>query len=172
MEPGEDERVRVEELLGRLDLAREENDWDFSGFVLRMGFESAAKFRRACLVVTGRTMRQLERIFAREIVEYYLAAEDRELRRIARREDEFGARAREIYWGREDVPCEPFSDRWAVNLYVRSGKDVKWGGSAAHIAAIRIWTSGTLLEHRIASTSAQTVVEIARGARPRLCLRP
>ena len=112
---GEEERLRVNELLGMLELHRDENDWRIEAFAMRLGFESAQKFRRACLNVMGRTLEQLERILAHEIVAYYLAAEDRELRTLAMRADELGFRAREIYGDSEEVPREPFLDRWSAH---------------------------------------------------------
>jgi len=112
---GEEERLRVNELLGMLELHRDENDWRIEAFAMRLGFESAQKFRRACLNVMGRTLEQLERILAHEIVTYYLAAEDRELRTLAMRDDVLGFRAREIYGDSEDLPREPFLDRWSAH---------------------------------------------------------
>ena len=114
LEDGADERLRVSELLGKLDALREENDFRIAAFALRLGFDSSAAFRKACLNVTGRTLEQLERVLAHEIVAYYLAAEDRELREIAGRDDEFGFRAREIYGCGEESPCAPFLDRWSA----------------------------------------------------------
>ncbi len=115
LEHGEDEALRVRELLGMLDRIREENDFDGDAFAVMLGFESGRRLRRACLNVMGRTLKQIERILAREVVEFYLAAEDRELREICFREDEFGFRAREIYCGdAERVPEAPFGDRWSA----------------------------------------------------------
>jgi AraC-like DNA-binding protein len=115
LEEFEEEQLRVEELLGMLDRVREENDFRMEAFATLLGFESVGNFRKACLMVMGRTLEQLERILAREIVAFYLAAEERELRSIALREDEFGVRAREIYCGDgEKIPREPFCDRWSV----------------------------------------------------------
>ena len=113
-EEWEEQGLRVSELLGALDLLREENDWRIQAFAVRLGFETAAKFRAGCLMVMGRTLEQLERVLAHEVVHYYLAAEDLALRKLARREDELGIRAREIYWGCETVPDEPFLDRWSA----------------------------------------------------------
>ena len=115
-EAWEEEEARVSELLGMLDRVREENEFSIEAFAVRLGFESAARFRRGCLNVMGRTLEQLERILAREIVLYYLAAEDLELREICRRDDVLGFRGREVYWGSEEVPAEPFLDRWSANL--------------------------------------------------------
>jgi len=118
-ESWEEEGLRVSELLGALDSLREENDWRIQAFAVRLGFESAGKFRAACLTVMGRTLEQLERVLAHEIVHYYLAAEDLALRKLAGREDEMGIRAREVYWGSEDVPTEPFLDRWSAAEFAK-----------------------------------------------------
>ena len=115
LEDWEEEGLRVSELLGSLDAVREENDFRLASFVTLLGFESAAKFRAACLTVMGRTLEQLERLLAHEIVHYYLAAEDRALRKLAGRDDDIGFCAREVYWGCENVPEEPFLDRWSAN---------------------------------------------------------
>ena len=111
----EEEGLRVSELLGALDSLREENDFRLGAFVTLLGFETVGKFRAACLTVMGRTLEQLERVLAHEIVNYYLAAEDLALRKLAGHEDEMGIRAREVYWGCENVPNEPFLDRWSAN---------------------------------------------------------
>jgi len=118
-EAWEEEGIRVSELLGSLDLLREENDFRLGAFVTLLGFETAGKFRAACVNVMGRTMEQLERILAGEIVRYYLAAEDLALRGLAMREDAMGIRAREVYWGSEDVPTEPFLDRWSAAEFAK-----------------------------------------------------
>lgn len=113
-EEWEEQSLRVSELLGSLDSLREENDFRVAAFAVRLGFDTAAKFRAACLMVMGRTLEQLERVLAHEIVHYYLAAEDLALRKLAGREDELGVRAREVYWGSEEIPIEPFLDRWSA----------------------------------------------------------
>ena len=118
-EAWEEQALRVSELLGALDSLREENDFSIAAFAVRLGFESAGKFRAACLTVMGRTPEQLERVLAHEIVHYYLAAEELALRKLAGREDEMGIRAREVYWGSEDVPTEPFLDRWSAAEFAK-----------------------------------------------------
>ena len=115
LEDWEEERLRVSELLGSLDALREENDFRIAAFAMRLGFETVSKFRAACLNVTGRTLEQLERVLANEIVHYYLAAEDLALRKLSRRDDVLGFQAREIYWGCEKIPDEPFLDRWSAH---------------------------------------------------------
>jgi hypothetical protein len=115
LEGGEDQRRRVEELLGMMDRVREENDFSLDAFAASLGFESVRNFRRACLNVMGRTLAQLERILAKEVVNYYLAAEERVLREICLRDDQHGMRAREIYCGdAETFPTEPFCDLWSA----------------------------------------------------------
>ena len=115
LQEGEEEFVRVRELLGKLDEVRAENDFSLEAFAAGLGFGSTKSFRRACLNVMGRTLEQLERVLAKEVVDYYLAAEDRVMREICLRDDAFGMRAREIYCGdAEKSPTEPFCDRWST----------------------------------------------------------
>jgi hypothetical protein len=115
LQDGEEEFIRVRELLGKLDEVRGENDFSLEAFAVSLGFGSVKSFRRACLNVMGRTLEQLERVLAKEVVDYYLAAEDRVMREICLREDQFGMRALEIYCGdAEKVPDEPFCDRWST----------------------------------------------------------
>ena len=124
-EEWEEQSLRVSELLGALDSLREENDWRIQAFAVRLGFETVGKFRAACLMVMGRTLEQLERVLAHEVVHYYLAAEDLALRKLAGREDELGVRAREVYWGAEEIPIEPFLDRWSAFEAAKPGWLVK-----------------------------------------------
>jgi hypothetical protein len=65
--------------------------------------------------VFGRTLAQIERALATEVVQFYLCAEDRELRAIAcsDRLSVEVARARELYHGDEAKPEAPFVDEWA-----------------------------------------------------------
>jgi len=125
--PGDEERIRIRELLGALDSLREENDFLIDNLALQLGFDSAARFRKACWTVMGRSLEQLEKLLAHEIVDFYLAAEDRELRELARR-NPAGAEspghyiyaAREIYCGdAETVPEAPFLDRWSAMEFGR-----------------------------------------------------
>jgi hypothetical protein len=131
--PGDEERIRVSELLGKLDALRDECDWYGENLAIQLGFENLGALKRACLNVMGRTLAQLERILAREIVEYYLAAEDKELRELARRNPdgaespalccvpaEFIFRAREIYCGDAEIkPTPPFLDRWSAAKFAK-----------------------------------------------------
>jgi len=115
LEHGEEEALRLRELLGMLDRIRDENDFDADAFAAMLGFESSRALRRACVMVFGRTLKQVERIVAREVVSFYLAAEDRELRAVCARDDEFGFRAREIFCGDgERILEEPVCDRWSA----------------------------------------------------------
>ena len=112
---GEEELIRLRELLGKLDETRSECGWTLAGMAAGLGFENAGAFGRACLNVMGKKLAQLERALAWEIVRYYLAAEDRKMREICTRDDAFGFMAREIYCGdAETLPAEPFCDRWAA----------------------------------------------------------
>jgi hypothetical protein len=75
----------------------------------------------------GRSLEQLEKILAHEIVDYYLAAEDRKLREIAMAADgNYGTdgnnviyAAREIYGCGDDAPEPPFLDRWSANEFAK-----------------------------------------------------
>ena len=124
--PGDEERLRISELLGKLDVLREELDWRVDNLALQLGFENAGAFRRACLNVMGRTLEQLERILAKDVVDYYLAAEDKELRELARRStgrlDSLPHiyAAREIYCGDAEVkPEAPYLDRWSAAKFAK-----------------------------------------------------
>ena len=123
---GDEVRMRISELLGALDQLREENDFGIQNLALRLGFASAAKFKKACWTVMGRSLEQLEKILAHEIVDYYLAAEDRKLREIALKNP--GRQeclpsliycAREIYGSGDDAPEPPFLDRWSANEFAK-----------------------------------------------------
>jgi len=111
VERWEERKRRIGELATRI-----RRGFDGEAFAARMGYLSEARLKRACLNVFGRRMESIERIFSSEIVDYYLAAEDREMRALARREPAIAAtyRAREVYHGREEAPDEPFLDRWSA----------------------------------------------------------
>jgi hypothetical protein len=89
--------------------------FDVESFAISAGFSSGARLKRACLNVLGKTLRQLEEILAAEVLQFYLCAEDRELREIASRENETALifRARELYHRSEERPMEPFLDEWS-----------------------------------------------------------
>jgi hypothetical protein len=106
-----DERERrVGELCDRLRFS-----FDLESLAISAGYASGAKLKRACLNVLGKTLREIERMLAAEVVQFYLCAEDRELREIASREklNATVARARELYHGSDDAPVPPFVDEWA-----------------------------------------------------------
>jgi hypothetical protein len=106
-----DERARrIGELCERLRI-----DFDLESWAVNCGFASGAKLKRACLNVAGRSLHQIEKVLASEVVQFYLCAEDRELREIAC-EDGMSvlvSRAREIYHASEEKPAPPFVDEWA-----------------------------------------------------------
>jgi AraC-like DNA-binding protein len=107
---GEERVRRVTELCAMLL-----RDFDLESCAVRSGYESGAKLKRACLNVFGRTLAQIERALASEVVQFYLCAEDRELRAIAcsdRLSVEVG-RARELYHGDDAKPEAPFVDEYA-----------------------------------------------------------
>ena len=58
---------------------------------------------------------------AREILEFYLCAEQKALRDLASREPENAMvmRARTMYWDSEAAPKEPFMDRWSAAEFGR-----------------------------------------------------
>ncbi|HYG76153.1 MAG TPA: hypothetical protein VEK08_14205, partial [Planctomycetota bacterium] len=66
-------------------------------------------------VVFGKTLRQTLTGAAREIVEFYLCAEDKVLRDLARKDEELPGvlRARWLYHKSDEVPEPPFLDRWS-----------------------------------------------------------
>ncbi|HYG77187.1 MAG TPA: hypothetical protein VEK08_19440 [Planctomycetota bacterium] len=82
---------------------------------LRLNFASRAKLDRACAVVFGKTLRQTLTGAAREIVEFYLCAEDKVLRDLACKDEELAGvlRARWLYHKSDEVPEPPFLDRWS-----------------------------------------------------------
>ena len=106
-----DERERrIEELAAALW-----RDFDLEDWAARAGFASAARLKRACLNVLGRSLRAIERKLAEEVVRYYLCAEDKVLRQVACGDDSNPRviRARWIYGKSEDAPTEPFLDEWS-----------------------------------------------------------
>jgi len=109
--PFEERTRRVQELVERAL-----HGLDVECLAAHAGFSSSARMRRACLTVTGRTLTQLQRLLAADIVEYYLCAEEKALRELALRVDTSVPvyRARELYHGREEPPTAPFLDRWSA----------------------------------------------------------
>jgi hypothetical protein len=106
---GEERARRIGELVERL-----RRDFDMEEWAVEAGFASGARLKRAVLNVMGRTLKSLERMLAAEVVRYYICAEEKVLREIARR-PECGrvARARWLYHKSEDAPVEPFLDEWS-----------------------------------------------------------
>jgi hypothetical protein len=76
------------------------------------GFSSGARLKRACLNVLGKSLAEIEKLLAAEVLQFYLCAEDKALREIASRENEIQVvfRARELYHKSEDAPKPPFLD--------------------------------------------------------------
>jgi len=72
--------------------------------------------------VFGKTLRQTLMQTAREIVEFYLCAEDKVLRDLACKDEELAGvlRARWLYHKCDDVPEEPFLDRWSAAKCLRT----------------------------------------------------
>ena len=94
-------------------------NFDFDAWAVQLGFGTPARLRRACLNVFGRSLKQLERILANEVVRYYVAAEDKALRELARvkNNERITVLARDLY-GCEDDPAEPpFLDAWSKCEY-------------------------------------------------------
>jgi methylphosphotriester-DNA--protein-cysteine methyltransferase len=89
--------------------------FDLESWAISAGYSTARRLKRAVLTVTGMTLQQLEEKLAGEVIDYYMCAEDRDLRNLTLRKDENAAvfRAREFYHGSEDPPTEPFCDAWA-----------------------------------------------------------
>jgi hypothetical protein len=118
VERSEERKRRIGELVARIG-----RGFDWESFASRMGYLSATKLKRACLTVFGRRIESIERIFAAEIVDFYLCAEDRAMRELCLREPANAAvyRAREVYHGSEDAPAEPFLDRWSGAEFFNRG---------------------------------------------------
>jgi hypothetical protein len=119
---GETEAEERFRRIGEL-VARMQRDLDLSSWAIECGFASGSKLKRACLTVFGRTLEQIERLFAVEVVDYFLCAEDRELRRLAQRDPVTPAlfRARIFYHNSEETPMEPFADRWSLAEFAARG---------------------------------------------------
>ena len=109
-ERGDEIARRTAELIAQLRDAFEIEAW-----AVHLGFASAARLKRACLTVLGRTIKQLERILSAEVVRYYLCVEEKAMRELACRDDQSAItmRARLYYWRSEDKPTAPFLDEWS-----------------------------------------------------------
>jgi len=94
---------------------------DFQGLALGCGFGSAARLKQACVNVFGKTGHSLLKILAREVLEFYLCAEQKALRDLASREPASAMvmRARTLYWDDEKAPAAPFCDRWSAAEFGR-----------------------------------------------------
>ena len=105
---------RTQELLDAWE--RRQRGGNETPLFLRMNFASRAKLDRACVVVFGKTLRQTLMQAAREIVEFYLCAEDKVLRDLACKDEELAGvlRARWLYHKCDEAPEEPFLDRWSM----------------------------------------------------------
>jgi hypothetical protein len=107
----EERARRVEELVAVM-----RRNFDMEDWAARVGFANAARLKRACLNVVGRSLRAIERAFAEEVVRYYICAEDKVLRLMACRDEEKNPRvirARWVYAKTEFAPKEPFLDEWS-----------------------------------------------------------
>lgn len=127
-----DKERRVGELLGRLDALRgADEEMALAGVAARLGFGSVGALKQTCVTVFGRTLRALERRIAREVVEFYLCAEERTMRELARMKEESGmrSRARWLYHGNDEVgPVAPFCDLWSMYQELKRGwLEKMWG---------------------------------------------
>jgi len=75
-----------------------------------------ARLKAAVINIFGKSIKALLKIVAREVLEFYLCAEQKALRELASREPASAMvmRARTLYWDSEAAPREPFMDRWSV----------------------------------------------------------
>jgi hypothetical protein len=89
--------------------------FDLESWAMSAGFASVARLKRACLNVFGKSLSEIESLLAAEVLQFYLCAEDKELRDIASRENEIQIvfRARELYHKSEHAPKPPFLDEWS-----------------------------------------------------------
>jgi methylphosphotriester-DNA--protein-cysteine methyltransferase len=107
--PFEERARRIGELVARM-----REGFDLEEWAAEAGFANGARLKKAVLNVMGRTLKSLEKLLAAEVVRYFICAEEKVLREIARR-PECGrvARARWLYHKSEDAPVEPFLDEWS-----------------------------------------------------------
>jgi len=99
-------RDRRAELIGAFDLGWKRAEISRGGFASGLGFRSFEELNRACLNVFGVTVRQMAFAMTEEIVEFYLAKEQEQLRELAVCAcDSVGkARARYLYCGSTELP--------------------------------------------------------------------
>ena len=101
---------RAEELLRKI-----REDFELEAWAVELGFATPQRLKRACLNVLGKTLRQLERALAAEVVRFYRAAEAKALRELARRDDASiqTLLARELYSDSGEKPEAPYLDEWS-----------------------------------------------------------
>jgi len=94
-------RDRRAELISAFDGGWKRAEMSRDGFAVGLGFRSFSELNRACLNVFGKSVRQLADFMTSEIVEFYLAKEQEQLRELAVCELRSAgiARARYLYWG-------------------------------------------------------------------------
>jgi hypothetical protein len=108
---------RLEALTAEFDKGWNRGMNSRDGFAVKLGFRSFSELNRACLNVYGKTVRQLAYDIMKDIVEFYLAAEIRELRQLACVDSQSHGvmRARYIYGGDCEKPVGPFFDLWETS---------------------------------------------------------
>lgn len=101
LEHWESLRDRRAELIAAFDVGWKRAEMSRDGFAVGLGFRSFSELNRACLNVYGKTVRQLADFMTSEIVEFYLAKEQEQLRELAVCACDSGrkARARYLYCG-------------------------------------------------------------------------
>ena len=89
---------------------------DLDVLAMKHGFGNSARLKRACLNVIGSSFKRVMETMARDVLDYYLCAEQKALRDLASREPASGMvmRARMLYWDDEKTPTAPFLDRWSA----------------------------------------------------------
>ena len=89
---------------------------DLQSIALECGFGSAARLKAACVNIFGKSIKAVLKVLAREVLEFYLCAEQKALRDLASREptNAMVMRARTLYWDDEKAPSAPFMDRWSA----------------------------------------------------------
>ena len=101
------------------------------GLAARLGFASGARLRRACLNVLGRSLERIERGLARDVVEFYLACEEREFHTLASAAEESRVRWSARYFLSGDPEVEPAGapvDRGSFYWeFKRAWVEVMWG---------------------------------------------
>jgi hypothetical protein len=96
-----------------------EDGLNLTALAIRVGFNSVERLNNACINVLGRSLEAIERVLSKEIVRYYIAAEDRTLREIASKDEQtaYVARARYHYCGDDEKrPSQPYMDEWSAHV--------------------------------------------------------